>query len=154
MLKRNLLATLVGATLGLCACPDALAQADASDSQRVGDLQFGNSLDPTGWDPFAVADPQGMSWLHPDQLRTPSGVCERRLNCTRTSRWQVAQTSLIDGFAISPSADSRTIGLWQSVHDRPRPSCSDPVQCWRAPPAWQPRQVPTWTSTGVPPPCV
>jgi hypothetical protein len=79
MLKRNLpkpnvLAMLVGAMLGVSACPDALAQADASDSQRVGNLQFGNSLDPTGWEAFAIADPQGMSWLHPGQLRTPSGA--------------------------------------------------------------------------------
>jgi hypothetical protein len=74
MLKRNLLATLVGAALGFPACPEAFAQADTSDSQRVGNLQFGNSLDPTGWTPFGVADPRGMSWLHPGQLRTPSGA--------------------------------------------------------------------------------
>jgi hypothetical protein len=73
-LKRNLLATLVGAALGAWACPEAFAQADAGDSARVGNLQFGNSLDPTGWMPFAAADPQGMSWLHPGQLRTPSGA--------------------------------------------------------------------------------
>ena len=74
MLKRNMLATLVGAMFGIGALPEALAQADASDSQRVGNLQFGNSLDPTGWEPFIVPDPRGMSWLHPGQLRTPSGV--------------------------------------------------------------------------------
>lgn len=74
MLKRNMLATLVGAMLGMSACQEAAAQADTSDSQRVGHLQFGNALDPTGWDPFAVPDPQGMSWLHPGQLRTPSGA--------------------------------------------------------------------------------
>lgn len=74
MLKRNILATLVGAMVGVAACPDAMAQADGSDSQRVGNLQFGNSLDPTGWDAFARPDPAGMSWLHPDQLRTPSGA--------------------------------------------------------------------------------
>lgn len=74
MLKRNMLATLVGATLGLAACPEALAQVDTSDSQRVGNLQFGNGLDPTGWAPFAIPDPAGMSWLHAGQLRTPSGA--------------------------------------------------------------------------------
>lgn len=74
MPKRNMLATVVGAMLGMSACQDALAQFDTSDSQRVGNLQFGNSLDPTGWDPFSVPDPRGMSWLHPGQLRTPSGV--------------------------------------------------------------------------------
>lgn len=74
MSKRNVLATLAATTLGMAACPQATAQADASGSQRVGNLQFGNSLDPTGWEPFMVADPRGMSWLHPGQLRTPSGV--------------------------------------------------------------------------------
>lgn len=74
MLKPNVLAALVGAILGLGPCADALAQADTSDSQRVGNLQFGNGLDPAGWDPFVVADPQGMSWLHPGQLRTPTGA--------------------------------------------------------------------------------
>ena len=74
MLKPDVLATLVGAMLGIAACPDAMAQADGSASQRVGNLQFGNSLDPAGWEPFAIQDPRGMSWLHPDQLRTPGGV--------------------------------------------------------------------------------
>jgi hypothetical protein len=74
MLKRNVLAALASAILGMAGCREALAQADGSDSQRVGNLQFGNSLDPTGWSPFAIPDPQGMSWLHPDQLRTPGGV--------------------------------------------------------------------------------
>ncbi len=74
MPKRNLLATLIAAALGMAVCAEAMAQADASDSQRVGNLQFGNSLDPTGWEPFIVPDPRGMSWLHPGQLRTPSGT--------------------------------------------------------------------------------
>jgi hypothetical protein len=74
MLKRNMLATLVGAMLAMSACREAMAQVDASDTQRVGNLQFGNILDPTGWDPFALPDAQGMSWLHPGQLRTPSGT--------------------------------------------------------------------------------
>ena len=74
MLKRKLLATLVGATLGASACPEAFAQADTSGSARVGNLQFGNSLDPSGWAPFLVPDPRGQSWLHPGQLRTPTGV--------------------------------------------------------------------------------
>ena len=74
MLKRNLLATLIGATLGVAACPGAMAQVDTSDSARVGNVQFGNSLDPGGWNPFAVPDPRGMSWLHPGQLRTPTGA--------------------------------------------------------------------------------
>ena len=74
MPKHSLLATFLGATLGAGACPQALAQADTSDSKRVGNMQFGNSLDPSGWAPFNVPDPLGMSWLHPGQLRTPSGV--------------------------------------------------------------------------------
>ena len=74
MLTRKLLATLVGASLGAAACPQAQAQFDTSGSQRVGNLQFGNALDPGGWGPFLVPDPLGMSWLHPGQLRTPSGA--------------------------------------------------------------------------------
>lgn len=74
MLKLKLLATLVGTTLGVAACPGAQAQSDTSNSQRVGNLQFGNSLDPDGWRPFEIADPRGMSWLHPGQLRTPTGA--------------------------------------------------------------------------------
>lgn len=74
MLKRNLLASLVAAALGVVTGPPALAQADTSDSQRVGNLAFGNALDPTGWAAFTVPDPLGMSWLHPGQFRTPSGV--------------------------------------------------------------------------------
>lgn len=49
------------------------AQFDASDTQRVGNTQFGNNLDPTGWMSFQTPDPMGMSYLHPDQLRTPTG---------------------------------------------------------------------------------
>lgn len=53
---------------------DALG-ADPSDSARVGDLHFGNALDVRGW----AAEPNlpnddGMSLLHPDMLRTPSGA--------------------------------------------------------------------------------
>ena len=74
MPKRSILATLIAASLGCLACPGAQAQSDTSGSQRVGHLQFGNSLDPGGWQPFEAPDPRGMSWLHPGRLRTPTGV--------------------------------------------------------------------------------
>lgn len=72
--KPDVLAALVGAILALGPCAHAIAQADTSDSRRVGNLQFGNGLDASGWDPLSVADPRGMSWLHPGQLRTPTGA--------------------------------------------------------------------------------
>jgi hypothetical protein len=50
------------------------ALADSSDSARVGDIQYGNSLDPSGWAPLSWADPRGFSWLHAGMMRTPSGV--------------------------------------------------------------------------------
>ncbi|MFI4959051.1 MAG: MtrB/PioB family outer membrane beta-barrel protein, partial [Lysobacterales bacterium] len=74
MLKRKPLTALLGLTLGLASPLPLLAQTDASDSQRVGNIQFGNSLDPTGWGVFAVPDPAGMSWLHAGQRRTPTGM--------------------------------------------------------------------------------
>src|SRR5262249_5855535 len=37
--------------------------------------QFGNALDPLGWGaPPLLPDEDGMSLLHPDMLRTPSGT--------------------------------------------------------------------------------
>jgi hypothetical protein len=74
MLKRKPLTTLLGLALGLVGPLPLLAQTDASDSQRVGNMQFGNSLDPTGWGPLSQPDPAGMSYLHPNQMRTPTGV--------------------------------------------------------------------------------
>ncbi|HET9820089.1 MAG TPA: MtrB/PioB family outer membrane beta-barrel protein [Rhodanobacteraceae bacterium] len=50
------------------------ALADSSDSARVGDIQYGNALDPTGWAPLSWPDPRGFSWLHAGMMRTPSGV--------------------------------------------------------------------------------
>src|SRR5690348_18113053 len=76
-------------------------------------------------------------------------MCERRLNLAMMSLWQVAQTSLIEGLASTPSGDNRAIGLWQSLQDSPRASCTEPSQCWRAPPAWQPRQTAVCVCTSV-----
>ena len=73
MLKRTPLAALLGLATGL-ACPALVwAQSDGSATQRVGNTQFGNSLDPTGWATFNPPDPAGMSYLHADQLRMPTG---------------------------------------------------------------------------------
>ncbi|MHA6203613.1 MtrB/PioB family outer membrane beta-barrel protein [Dyella soli] len=59
--------------LGLFGTRDALA-GDTSDTMRVGDMQFGNALDPRGWTPMLQpADPDGMSYLHAGMLRTPTG---------------------------------------------------------------------------------
>ncbi len=74
MLKREPLTALLGLALGLVGPLPLLAQTDASGSQRVGNLQFGNSLDPTGWGAFTLPDPAGMSYLHAGQLRTPTGM--------------------------------------------------------------------------------
>lgn len=49
------------------------ARADSSDSMRVGDMHYGNGLDPSGWG-WLYPDPRGFSWLHPHMLRTPSGA--------------------------------------------------------------------------------
>ena len=48
---------------------------DTSGTMRVGDMQFGNALDPRGWTPMLQpADPDGMSYLHAGMLRTPTGA--------------------------------------------------------------------------------
>ncbi|HKC51468.1 MAG TPA: MtrB/PioB family outer membrane beta-barrel protein, partial [Myxococcota bacterium] len=69
---RRAAVALLGIALDAACLP---AAADSSDTARVGDLQYGNGLDPRGWTP--MLDPSGpdeMSWLHPGMLRTPSGV--------------------------------------------------------------------------------
>src|SRR5579875_1852658 len=52
-------------------------------------------------------------------------------------------------FASTPSAESRAIGLWQSVHASPRSWCTEPIQSWRAPPLWHDRHTPVCVSMGV-----
>ena len=73
MYKRKSLVTSLALCLG--AGLASIAFADGSDSMRVGDMQYGNALDPTGW---AAAlwpkDPDGFSHLHEGMKRTPSGV--------------------------------------------------------------------------------
>ena len=66
MSRAILLALLAGAPLAHAS--------DSSDTMRVGDMQYGNGLDPRGWSPLMTPDPNGMSWLHPGMLRTPSGA--------------------------------------------------------------------------------
>jgi len=63
----------LAAAIGMCLV-GAPVLADSSDSARVGDLQYGNALDPTGWAPLLWADPRGFSWLHSGMMRTPSGA--------------------------------------------------------------------------------
>lgn len=49
--------------------------ADPSNTARVGDLQFGNPLDLRGWaGESRRTDDDGLSLLHADMLRTPSGA--------------------------------------------------------------------------------
>lgn len=74
MLTRKPLSACLAVLAGLACAPVVWAQSDTSDTQRVGNMQFGNTLDPTGWAPFTTPDPMGMSYLHPDQLRTPTGA--------------------------------------------------------------------------------
>src|SRR5579859_7111412 len=67
-------ALTLGLLLGLFGVRDTLAS-DTSDTMRVGDMQFGNALDPRGWTPMLQpADPDGMSYLHAGMLRTPTGA--------------------------------------------------------------------------------
>src|SRR3546814_6632702 len=78
-------------------------------------------------------------------------MCERRLNCWRMSLWQVAQVSLIDCLACSPSTENCAIGLWQSLHESWLRWWIEPSQWSRGPPVWQPRQLSVWVLIGVPP---
>ncbi len=72
MLTRLLTAIILGLALAVVALP---AVADGSDTMRVGDMTYGNALDPTGWMPLLwPRDPQGMSYLHQGMKRTPSGT--------------------------------------------------------------------------------
>jgi hypothetical protein len=62
----------------LCAAPCIAwhaAAADPSNTARVGDFQFGNVIDLRGWGAsLQLPATEGMSRLHLDMLRTPSGV--------------------------------------------------------------------------------
>lgn len=71
VIKPGFPAIALGAALLAPVAP--LLAADGSDTMRVGDMQYGNGLDPRGWAPPMAIDAQGMSWLHPHMLRTPSG---------------------------------------------------------------------------------
>ncbi|MGO4701649.1 MtrB/PioB family outer membrane beta-barrel protein [Dyella sp. 2RAB6] len=64
---------------GLAAGTAVAQVADGSDTMRVGDMQYGNALDPRGWTPMmaGIQDgplSNGMSWLHAGMKRTPTGV--------------------------------------------------------------------------------
>ncbi|HET7360262.1 MAG TPA: MtrB/PioB family outer membrane beta-barrel protein [Rhodanobacteraceae bacterium] len=67
------IAVLVAGMASLAMAAPAAA-GDSSDSMRVGDMQYGNSLDPLGWAPLLAPDPRGFSWLHAGMMRTPSGA--------------------------------------------------------------------------------
>ncbi|SFS17261.1 Putative outer membrane beta-barrel porin, MtrB/PioB [Dyella sp. OK004] len=61
--------------LSLALSSMAAAQvADGSDTMRVGDMQYGNALDPRGWTPVMAPGQEGFSWLHAGMLRTPTGA--------------------------------------------------------------------------------
>ena len=59
---------------GLVAGTAAAQVADGSDTMRVGDMQYGNALDPRGWTPMMAGIQEGFSWLHAGMKRTPTGV--------------------------------------------------------------------------------
>ena len=64
----------LGLLIGLSGMQVASAS-DTSGTMRVGDMQYGNGLDLRGWTPMLhPADPDGMSYLHPGMLRTPTGA--------------------------------------------------------------------------------
>jgi hypothetical protein len=64
----------LGLLCGMFGAQGALA-GDTSGTMRVGDMQFGNTLDLSGWTPMLrPADPDGMSYLHAGMLRTPTGA--------------------------------------------------------------------------------
>ncbi|HEV7776659.1 MAG TPA: MtrB/PioB family outer membrane beta-barrel protein [Luteibacter sp.] len=66
-------AALLG--MAMAACASTASASDTSGTMRVGDMQYGNVLDPRGWTPMrSPADPDGMSYLHAGMLRTPSGA--------------------------------------------------------------------------------
>ncbi|MBN8713545.1 MAG: MtrB/PioB family outer membrane beta-barrel protein [Xanthomonadales bacterium] len=68
------LALALGLLTGVLGAQPALAS-DTSGTMRVGDMQYGNGLDPRGWTPMLYpADPDGMSYLHAGMLRTPTGM--------------------------------------------------------------------------------
>jgi len=67
-------ALVLGLLAGLFGMQGAAAS-DTSGTMRVGDMQYGNGLDPRGWTPMLYpADPDGMSYLHAGMLRTPTGA--------------------------------------------------------------------------------
>lgn len=72
MRKQRLAYLCVGAALW--PAMNAIA-ADPSNTARVGDFQFGNAIDLRGWGrSLELPATEGMSLLHPDMLRTPSGA--------------------------------------------------------------------------------
>ncbi|KRE94895.1 hypothetical protein ASG87_17325 [Frateuria sp. Soil773] len=67
-------AIALGAALAWLSVPAAWA-GDTSGTMRVGDMHYGNALDPRGWTPMLDrADPDGTSYLHAGMLRTPTGA--------------------------------------------------------------------------------
>ncbi|MGB5940373.1 MAG: MtrB/PioB family outer membrane beta-barrel protein, partial [Rhodanobacter sp.] len=67
-------ALALGLLAGLFGTHSALA-GDTSGSMRVGDMHYGNALDPSGWASMLhPADPDGTSYLHAGMLRTPTGA--------------------------------------------------------------------------------
>lgn len=67
--------TLVCLCIGSMVLPLTAVAADPSNSARITDLHFGNALDLRGWGvALDLPAQEGMSLLHPDMLRTPSGA--------------------------------------------------------------------------------
>jgi hypothetical protein len=63
------------AFLGALAPLGPASLADTSNTMRVGELHFGHAYDILGWArPLPASDEDGLSLLHPDMLRTPSGA--------------------------------------------------------------------------------
>ena len=92
MPKRNTLATLVAALLGMTACEEARAQADASDSQRVGTRPNGEPIYAARW----YREPTE------DELRgylsTASGPGWALITCRTAPQYRVEDCELVDEY--------------------------------------------------------
>src|SRR5262245_42666033 len=97
-----------------------------------------------------VTEPWGLWQSLQVILPSSSGMCERLRKSVRCCWWQEKQVSLTPSFASSPVAESRAMGLWQSLHARRLESWTEPCQNMRSRPLWHCMHCAFWTSMGAP----
>ncbi len=93
--------------------------AHAQDSSLGVDLHFGSKLDPTGWASLQGCDADGMSWLRPSSLRTPTGFlygCAPALGEERVAGSWV-HSGVLDLGYIQPGDGDEDNNLWQRYTD-------------------------------------